>query len=473
MLCVCAQALAVRGGREARLFSLAHTQAVADVAALSERVAIAPSLGAKEWMLERFHGPEPDADRDPDLSSLEMEDGAAMKRNNTRKHKLRSKSMLGKGKFTALPDDKDDLAEQAAAQASGPQPLQQQQSSCLGRDSCCTSTAVRLVPQLLMAVGALLVLIGLLISSPAAIAAPLATASEAQLHPGGTPSPHSPSMSMALLPPQQLASPPPPPMPMHPPPSPHTPAPSPAPLMPPGASVVAALNARWANGFASNNLSQAGILLHTFDNVDGDNVRNNVWLPCSDTGYWCSGYEVSSASLVNRRLPHWFNMDWAGVILSPTALSPLSDSIRCSFAYDAGTMGDPSGCPGMECDDDFASLSYCHWGSHQLGAMLQQHEELEGSGNDRPCGLDECDYNEVVIDADFWVRALPAVVEAFFFPRDSRDAEWRARDVLSSFREHYGSAVADVPLVSIGRHPDDADAPFSLVDPDNCCVSPD
>lgn len=399
-------------------------------------------------------------------SALEMdvEDNGGT-RNKAWTHRPKSKAMRAKGKFTALSDDKDENGEEQPARGTQQAcdcEMQQQPSSSAGSGHA----ILRIGPLLLIAAGALLMGIGLLRSHGEA--SPSFRLSKA--------SQFAASHSAASEGAQRRTNPCPPPLPVPPPPRPPSPLVPPPPLspepsMPPGASAVAVLNARWFNGFASNNLSEAGLLLHTFDKVDGDDVRDDVWLPCSDTGYWCAGYEVSSASLINHRLPHWFNEDWAGVVLSPTALSPLSESIRCAFAYDAGTMGDPSGCPGMECDDGFASLAYCHWGSDQLGAMLQQHEELEGSGNDRPCGQSECDYNEVVLDADFWVRALPSVVAAIFFPRDSRDAELRAREVLRSFRERYGSAVADVPLVSIDR--ESAEEPFVLVDAENCCVSPE
>ena len=263
-------------------------------------------------------------------------------------------------------------------------------------------------------------------------------------------------------PPQPTAQPPPSPMPLH---------PFPSPSMPFGASIVASINSRWATGFASNNLSQAGLLIHTFDNVDGDSVRDNLWLPCQETLFWCRGYEVASASIVNKDLPHYFNEDGAGIIFSASAISP--SSIRCAFAYDAGTMGDPSGCPGPRCDDSDGFRTYCHWGADQLRQMLEQHADLHGSGNERPCGQDECDYNEVVIDADHWTAALPNAIEAFVFPRHSRDAEWRARDVMADFRDHFGNDAYAIPLVSFDRSLMNTDAPFELVDKEQCCVSPE
>ena len=236
-------------------------------------------------------------------------------------------------------------------------------------------------------------------------------------------------------------------------------------MPPPGPAgrVVERLNLRFNKGFASNNLSEAGVLWHTFDNVDGESVRENLWLPCSETGYWCNGYEVASASLINRRLPHFFNEDGAGLILNPTALSPLSSSLRCAFAYDAGSMGTPDGCPGLRCDDDDSNDVYCHWMPWQLQDMLQQHEELDGSGNDRPCGQDYCDYNEVVIDNDFWADHLPGIIEAIAYPLGADDAEDKARDVYSSFREEFGSEVEDrIPLVTFDRSA--AESPFDFVE---------
>ena len=149
---------------------------------------------------------------------------------------------------------------------------------------------------------------------------------------------------------------PPPPPPLAPPPPPDAPPPpSPAPAAPPypppsfpplppsmppplpGIQIVDTLNARFRNGSPNSNLSASGVLFHSFDRVDGDDERDDLWIPCKMTGYWCSGYEVASTSLVNHNLPHLFKDYGAGLLLSPAALEPISSSIRCAFAYDGNS----------------------------------------------------------------------------------------------------------------------------------------
>ena len=65
------------------------------------------------------------------------------------------------------------------------------------------------------------------------------------------------------------------------------------------------LNERFRNGRPHNSYSQAGVMLHTLDFVDGAGSRDNVWRP----GVTFNGriYNRLSASMVNAKLPHFFN----------------------------------------------------------------------------------------------------------------------------------------------------------------------
>ena len=138
------------------------------------------------------------------------------------------------------------------------------------------------------------------------------------------------------------------------------------------AAHVLAMNSRFANGIPSNDLQQAGCLVHAFDAVDGQDTRHDLWNPCPHS-MWCGRYDRLSASLINAKLRWYFSMDKAaGFVLSPAALSPPASTIRCAFAYDAGTMGNSNGCPGGHCGQPGGWPDYCHWSGSEMKEMLQQ-----------------------------------------------------------------------------------------------------
>ena len=61
-----------------------------------------------------------------------------------------------------------------------------------------------------------------------------------------------------------------------------------------------------------------------------------------------------------------------GLILSASALEPLDESIRCLWAFDAGTMGAADGCNFRQCSVGGES-TWCWWPPTQLASMLTQH----------------------------------------------------------------------------------------------------
>ena len=210
-------------------------------------------------------------------------------------------------------------------------------------------------------------------------------------------------------------------------------------------STIEAINYRFNAGVPSNDIEAAGVLVHTFDAVDGMDQRNDLWQPCPGT-MWCGSYDHLSASLINRRLPHFFDEAMGGLVLSPAALRPLNASLRCAFAYDAGTMGDRSGCPGGLCNDG-GFADYCHWRSSELKEMLEQHLSLHNSQSAR-CGQSQCNYNEIVINELHWISVLPDIIEAIYFPLGSAGGERKARAVFDAFCQAFGSRVRNTPLIS-------------------------
>ena len=170
--------------------------------------------------------------------------------------------------------------------------------------------------------------------------------------------------------------------------------------------IVADLNTRFADGRASNVLSEAGVMLHTFDATDAvRGGRVDVWNPCPES-WWCADYaDRLSASLVNTRLRSFF---WAaeigseisaamgGFVLDARAMEPSNSSILCAWGADAGTMGmkchpmgvhaDGSCIPGcragQQCSDLHRS-DHCWQPPYKLKDMVEKHEaraRTEGHG---------------------------------------------------------------------------------------------
>ena len=272
------------------------------------------------------------------------------------------------------------------------------------------------------------------------------------------PPPPSRPPSPSPPPPNRPPSPsPPPPLPPSPRPPPSPPAPPPAPPPPPVTAEY--LSARFAGGRASNDLAEAGVLVHTFDMTETADTQNHVWEPCPPTS-WCSKYnDRLPASLINARLPYVYQQNGGLVI------SPQRRHVACSYFHDGGTMQKfctredspagqagrpiPKGCvPGCADKDtsepnwcDVRTMTWasgelynCAWRPSQTELMLQHHFQQPES------------YNEVVVDANEWRRHLPATLEAIFYTHDAS----RARQVHAQFLRAYPGAW--VPLLKLNVH---------------------
>ena len=83
------------------------------------------------------------------------------------------------------------------------------------------------------------------------------------------------------------------------------------------------LNVRYQNGHATNDLREAGVLIHTFD---GHLSSEEPWRVASEG--WMSDYShILSTSLVNAGKAGLFNSN-GGVVLSPAS------RIICSYPYE-------------------------------------------------------------------------------------------------------------------------------------------
>ena len=180
------------------------------------------------------------------------------------------------------------------------------------------------------------------------------------------PKPSTPVPTRASAPdPPPSPSPSPPPPVLLPPPLPSLARSSPPPLVSPVASssVVTASNAvaeqinrRFREGRASNDLRQAGVLLHLFD---GDEVRRTPWLPRSGAVWW-------SSSVISRQVGTVF-ADHSGFVLSPATAV-----VRCAFPSDGGTRGSgDGGCGRGFCVAPGVPVWNCPYKT--LAPMLERH----------------------------------------------------------------------------------------------------
>lgn len=232
------------------------------------------------------------------------------------------------------------------------------------------------------------------------------------------------------------------------------------------------LNARFEHGAPSNNLSHAGVLLHSFDTLSfnrwADLKSHPPWLPCPASNAQCSRYrDRFSASLVSARVPFVFSDREPGFVLSPF---PAAEALLCAYPGDGSSVAKRCTPPGLSetCSPGcFAGRgSRCHnsWrvGSQQrtfhgegcydaahLERALETHEQMNSPSNIDWCKQGTgCRHNELVLDASRWVARLPRIVSAVFYSAkagpEGRDL---ARRTHAAFVETYGDVR--VPLLEL------------------------
>ena len=185
--------------------------------------------------------------------------------------------------------------------------------------------------------------------------------------------------------------------------------------------MAAEINARYDRGYATNDLNDAGVLIHTFD----DHLDSNEPWHTKQTG-WMEDYSnILSCSIVNRR-KH-------GIFSGPTGngggvvLSPLSKTL-CSYPYDGGAMNYAWGCGPTMCSEP-SNIWGCAFPPSMLYRMMQIH--FNG---------DQWKYNEVVVDQ--FNMSITAVWGG-----------WGARQVHAKLLEHFGLNENQLPFLEGGKHP--------------------
>ena len=235
---------------------------------------------------------------------------------------------------------------------------------------------------------------------------------------------------------------------LHPPPSlppPPPPLPSPFPNPPPrqpSPPVLSDLNARFRNAKPSNDLAEAGILIHMFDQTESKVHR---WRGCpnhkgdsSVEGNDCQLFgDRFSASMVVKDKAVLFG-GGGGIIFRPGF-----NKIRCSYGGDGGTRNGDGCADGSFCPSSRSALDgWCDGAPHRprdLQNML------------RWWGQHATTYNEVIVDASYMDAHLPQSIEAII-----SDAA-----VHKQFVDFYGVSPRDYPLV--GFRPENVLEPFFLL----------
>jgi hypothetical protein len=199
--------------------------------------------------------------------------------------------------------------------------------------------------------------------------------------------------------------------------------------------VVANINARFFNGRPSNDLGEAGVLIHMDDGqtehgqpwVKAPGHQPEPWKVCH-LG-WCKGADHISCSLINAHTPATYGAGM-GMLLSPRATK-----IACSYASDGGTQGVRQGSVGG-CRDRKPCTSQVYWGCQfdDLELMMKVQRRLK---------LDT--YNEVIVAKGAWDSAVPELIEAVGWFGAS--GEKAAKDMRRRFLEHFGLTRKQVPLV--------------------------
>jgi hypothetical protein len=208
-----------------------------------------------------------------------------------------------------------------------------------------------------------------------------------------TPSPHEPPAHPRYLSPRAPRSFPPPPSPL-PSPFPSPLPPPPPPMYPPPrrplSQFVAALNARFRDATASNDLSSAGVHIRGWDSLS-DGLSGKPWMPCRPTAS-CGKYGDRFATSIIYP-SHIETYGGGGFVLNPAVIE-----LNCAYFSDGGTqgkacvpLGKTSTCiPGCNrwCQPDLGSRNWgCSWPPSQLKLMLEQQRALAPRGGMNEVGI--------------------------------------------------------------------------------------
>ena len=178
-------------------------------------------------------------------------------------------------------------------------------------------------------------------------------------------------------------------------------------------------------GKPSNDLRQAGLLVHGFDGTELDDEHR--WMPCKD-GFCKGAAQWWSTSLINKEHPATWGAN--GIVFSPSRTKVL-----CSHYCDLGSLS--SGCK-SSAPDGFNGTGKPYPADY-LKEMLQRsmyEEEAKGA------------YNEVLIDMPEFVANLPHSVSAFYYKANSDGfKQVEAAHAYVAFLDAFNLTEGSIPLL--------------------------
>lgn len=198
-------------------------------------------------------------------------------------------------------------------------------------------------------------------------------------------------------------------------------------------------------------------------NAHSDSER--PWLPC--TAGWCAQFGAHfAATLINAHAPYLYaksgvSQKWAdkdestGFVIHPTAAH-----LQCAYYSDGSTMwklcdgtdarcvsGCPPPSPASWCHEFDSTRGwewYCGWRPYHLDQMMRQQLDAFAWAN---CPSDPC-YNELVLQPDALVAALPYSIEAVFYPSYATPAQRaHARRVHARILSDHALSDERLPLL--------------------------
>ena len=207
------------------------------------------------------------------------------------------------------------------------------------------------------------------------------------------------------------------------------------------------LNALFRHGTPSNNMSQAGLLIHNFDDT-GYQHDALPWIPCAEAA--CRYGRDWSASIVSRAIPALYG----GTAPAGLILSPSFARVKCSYYLDMHS--DQFGCghrpPEMMPWDplgDAGRISKQPYPANQTADMLVLSERIQEQGGDT--------WNEVVVDASRYTRRLPGSLAAFYTRKNADGwTQLKTKSRYCQFLSQYSVGPRHVPLLSLDVHSDPA-----------------
>ena len=212
----------------------------------------------------------------------------------------------------------------------------------------------------------------------------------------------------------------------------------------------------YEEGRPSNDLAEAGLMVHQHDNTEGWN--DGVYRPQEDSGFashW-------SMSFISRQYPGTYNKE-CGIIVNTTELE-----VECSYYHDMISWSTGCGGTGMEMDQPPSKPSGTPYPPEKLKDMLEMsaelqqrgaHQQLRRSGSGEPDPLIERNgrtfwqgqYNEIVINPATYVEGLPWSVAAVFAVNVSAGGDPEgancARNTRMLIAQAYGIDESQIPLL--------------------------